>query len=90
MARVITEDRRWSEQQVVMLSPSVDDRIRALAQRHGCSASKAHRVALQCSLRGAEMLDAEAFAKVHAALEQEARRRHLDCVGGFHDLDSSH
>jgi hypothetical protein len=83
----MTAARRWSEQVVAMVSPATDDRIRALAAKHGVPIGKAVRVALECSLRGAEMLDAEMFESVHVELEHAARRRHLDCSGGYHRDD---
>lgn len=85
--RVMTDARRFSEQTVVMLAPSVDDRIRTLAVRHGVSQGRAHRVALLCSLAGAEALTTEEFLRAHAVCEDEARGRHANCRGHFHVED---
>lgn len=85
--RVMADARRFSEQTVVMLAPSVDDRIRTLAVRHGVSQGRAHRVALLSSLTGAEKMSTEEFLRAHALCEDEARARHANCRGHFHIED---
>lgn len=78
---------KFSEQIVLMVSPTTDDRLRTLAQKHGASVAKAARVALHLGLRPAEMLDTDLFERTHLALEAEARRRHADCSGSWHTED---
>lgn len=85
--RVMTENRRFSEQAVVMLSPRTDDRVRSLAVRHCVSYGKAMRVIVRIGLTMAERLGSDAFEAEHLAETLSAERRHADCEGSWHTLD---
>lgn len=78
---------KFTEQLVVMLAPSIDDRIRNLALRHRVSVGKAARVVIRYGLERAETMQTENFLQAHLLDEISAARLHADCCGSHHRAD---